>query len=40
MPEAVTMFGVSLSVMPMKPILAPLMFLTAYGGRIVWSVPS
>ncbi len=39
-PAAVTMLGVSLSVMPMKPILAPLKFLIQYGGRIVWSVPS
>ena len=39
MPAAVTMSGVPLRVIPMKPILAPLTFLIAYGGRIVLFVP-
>ena len=35
MPAWVTIVGVSLSVMPMNPTLAPWKFLIQYGGRIV-----
>ena len=39
-PAAVTIDGVSLRVMPMKPILAPRTFSTVYAGRIVLLVPA
>ena len=39
-PDAVTIVGVSLRVIPMKPIFAPLRFLIAYAGRIVLLVPA